>query len=121
MAGAGGSAHYLLYLYLIDRAEGLPGTARLEPLLDAPPDPWPGKISLFLIGRISTDDLLAAAEGARGLSCEAHLFIGYKNKFDGDDAAARRHFGEAVATGRYDLAEYSLARYELRRLAAGGE
>jgi superkiller protein 3 len=121
LTGPGGSPYGLIFLYLIDRAEGRPGAARLQPLLDAPPYPWLGRLCRFLSGGISADDLLAAAEGDRMSTCEAHFFIGYINKLDGDDAAARRHFEEAVAVGRYEQAEYSLARYELARTRGAGE
>jgi tetratricopeptide (TPR) repeat protein len=121
LTGAGGSQHYLLYLYFIDRAGGRVRTDRLQPLLETPPDSWPKDISLFLVGGNSAEDLLAEAAGDEALLCEAHFFIGYKNKLDGDAAGARRHFGEAVATGQIDTAEYYLARYELRRSAAKGE
>jgi tetratricopeptide (TPR) repeat protein len=118
LSRADGAAYYLLYLYLVDSAEGRPGTDRLQPLLEAPPDPWLKKLSLFLVGRLSAEDLLAEAADDDEKLCEAHFFIGYKNKLDGDAAAARRHFGEAAATGQVDAAEYYLARYELARVGA---
>jgi len=118
LSGAGGSPGYVLYLYFIDRAEGRPGTDRLQPLFESPADTWPKDASLFLVGRISAEDLLAEAAGDEEMLCEAHFLIGYRNKLDGDAVGARRHFDEAVATGQNDLAEYNLARYELARLGA---
>jgi tetratricopeptide (TPR) repeat protein len=118
LSGAGGHPFYLLYLYLVDRGEGRPGTGRLEPLLEPPADTWPKNVALFLAGRISAEDLLAEAAGDKERLCEAHFFIGYENKLDGDAAGARRHFEEAVGTGQVDAAEYCLARYELQRSGA---
>jgi tetratricopeptide (TPR) repeat protein len=121
LSGAAGPPYYLLYLYLIDTAEGRVRTDRLHPLLEYPSDNGLKKISLFLVGRMGAEDLLAAAAADKSLLCEAHFFIGYKNKLGGDAAGARRHFEEAVATEARRYPGYILSKHELRRLNAARE
>jgi tetratricopeptide (TPR) repeat protein len=111
----------LLHLYVVDRADGRSGVERLRPLLQSPKDTWKKDIGRFLAGETSTEDLLTKAGADKSLLCEAHCYIGYKCKFDGDAVAARRHFEEAVATEVRQPLEYILSQHELRRLGVAGE
>ncbi len=116
-----GFEYVLLYLYVVDRVEGRAGVERLRPLLESQDDPWGRAIARFLAGETGADDLLTSAGADKYLRCEGYYYIGYKNKLDGDAAAARGHFEEAVATeGRHHLG-YILSKHELRRSVAAGE
>jgi tetratricopeptide (TPR) repeat protein len=114
-----------LWLYLVDRADGRSGLERLRPLLESQDGAWERDKARFLADEMDAEDLLTKAGDNKSLLCEGHCYIGYKYKFDGDAAAARRHFEEAVAavaTGAVKpYPEYGLARRELRRLDAAGE
>jgi tetratricopeptide (TPR) repeat protein len=116
-----GYEYVLLYLYIVDRADGRSGVERLGPLLESQDDPWGRDIARFLAGEIGAEDLLATAGDDKTLRCEGHCYVGYKNKLDGDAAAARRHFEEAVAAGARHYVGYILSEHELRRLDAAGE
>jgi len=116
-----GYIYVSFYLYLVDRAEGREGVERLRPLLESQDDTWSREIARFLAGETGADDLLAKAGADKSVLCEAHCYIGYKFKFDGDAAAARHHFEEAVATEVSRYLQYALALHELRRLGAARE
>ncbi len=118
-----GYDYVFLWLYLVDRADGRSGLERLQPLLESQDGAWERDKARFLADETDAEDLLTKAGDNKSLLCEAHCYIGYKYKFDGDAAAARRHFEEAVAvaTGVKPYPEYGLARRELRRLDAARE
>jgi tetratricopeptide (TPR) repeat protein len=116
-----GYEYALLYLYIVDRADGQAGVERLGPLLASQDDLWGRDIARFLASETGAEDLLATAGDDKTLLCEGHCYIGYKNKLDGDAAAARRHFEEAVAAGARHYLGYILSEYELRRLGAARE
>ncbi len=107
--------HTYLRLHIVDRADGRSGVESLRPLLESPDDTWEKDIGRFLAGEIGAEDLLTVAGADKSLLCEGHCYVGFKYKFDGDAAAARRHFEEAVATEARRPLEYILAQYELRR------
>jgi len=117
----GSGEHVFLFLYLVDRAEGREGEKRLGPLLKSQHDPLGREIARFLAGETGADDLLMQARYDAFSRCEAHFYIGCKSKFDGDAAAARRHFEKAVATEARRHLVYILSKQELRRSDAAGE
>lgn len=109
-----GDDHDLLYLYVVDRADGRPASERLRSLLESQADTWEKDVGRFLAGETGREGLVAKAGGDESLLCEGYCYIGYKNKFDGDDAAAQRHFKAAVATEARRPLEYIWAEHELR-------
>jgi lipoprotein NlpI len=84
-------------------------------------DDWPAKIGDFLIGQITEQELLAAAENVddkqdREHHCEAYFYIGSKRLITGDKAGAVACFEKCLATGVQDFNEYQSAKAELRNL-----
>jgi lipoprotein NlpI len=87
----------------------------------AGPEDWVTKDALFLLGRLSEADFLAAAnspdkEKDRGQYCEAWFYSGMKRLLAGDKASATQYFHRCLDTGEANFVEYDMARQELRRL-----
>lgn len=108
---------------LARRLDGRADDAYLADLLDWP-DCWQKRIGLFLTGRINAESLLKDAAQAKrrpertNQVCEAHYFIGMMALIAGDLATARRELEACVATNDLQTVEFSMARAQLRRLAA---
>jgi lipoprotein NlpI len=84
-------------------------------------NPFYTKLDNFLLGKISEQDLLAAADSVdekkrpeqRG---EAWYYVGLKRLLNNDKAGAAEAFRKAVATGEKATNEYDFAEAELKDL-----
>ncbi|MEW6359692.1 MAG: protein kinase [Planctomycetota bacterium] len=81
---------------------------------------WPAPVMRMLLGKITPEECLAAAQDAdpkiqRERTCEAHYYIGQFHLIRGQEGKARAHFEKCIATGLLFL-EYDGAKAELRRL-----
>jgi len=79
------------------------------------------EIDNFLLGKMSEQDLLAAAdslEEKKGTKpqCEAWYYAGLKRLLNGDGAGAAEALRKAVATGEKTTNEYDFAEAELKDL-----
>jgi tetratricopeptide (TPR) repeat protein len=84
-------------------------------------DDWPSKVGSFLTGKITEQELLAAAKSGdrkRGQEqrCEAYFYIGSRHLIAGDKTGAADFFEKCVATSIQDFSEYQCAKAELRVL-----
>lgn len=84
---------------------------------------WPGPIAAFFLGKVTADDLLAAAaqgeaESTAAKTCLATFFIGEQKLLTGDSQAASPFFERAVRECPGTLFERTAASLELKRLAA---
>ncbi|HWB59010.1 MAG TPA: tetratricopeptide repeat protein [Chthoniobacteraceae bacterium] len=85
------------------------------------PGDWPVKVAGHLLGTVSEEALLAAANSSDPKTdgdqhCEAWFYTGEKRLLAGDKAGAIDHFHKCIATGRTDFVEYEMARAELKNL-----
>lgn len=105
------------------RLEGKPNDAYLADVLTWP-DCWQKRIGLFMAGKTNTESLFKDAAQAKRLpernnqQCEAHYFAGMMALLAGDRAAAVRELELCVATNDLQTVEFSMAKSQLRRLAA---
>lgn len=81
-------------------------------------DPWAQALAKFAVGRLTETELeeqaAAGEEKERaGRACEMHFYAGLARLQAGDKSAARLHFQAAVATGKRDFVEYTLATAQL--------
>src|SRR5208283_4544745 len=72
---------------------------------------WTGKITAYMLGRISADELIGAAAGLAQLT-EAHGYVGLCLAEQGQTAAARKHLDWVVQNGIKIYVEYHLALAE---------
>ena len=84
-------------------------------------NPFYTKIDNFLLGKMSEQDLLAAADSVEEKKrpeqqCEAWYYVGLKRLLNGDKAGAAEAFRKAVATGEKTTNEYDFAEAELKDL-----
>ena len=84
-------------------------------------DPFYTKIDNFLLGKMSEQDLLAAADSVEEKNrpeqqCEAWYYAGLKRLLNGDRAGAAEAFRKAVATSEKTTNEYDFAEAELKDL-----
>jgi lipoprotein NlpI len=84
-------------------------------------DPFNTKIENFLLGKISEQDLLAAADSVDEKKrpeqqCEAWYYAGLKRMLNGDKAGAAEAFSKSVATGAKTVYECDFAGAELKDL-----
>jgi len=101
--------------------------AELQALLDSDKGPkgWVATVSRFLLGQITGEEMLAAANAVQdkrisaAQQCEAQFYIGQRELMAGNTQAANTHFEAAIATGARYLSAFRGARYELGQL--GGQ
>jgi lipoprotein NlpI len=77
------------------------------------------EIDNFLLGKMSEQDLLAAADSIQerpDQQCEAWYYAGLKRLLNGDKAGAAEAFRKAIATGEKTTNEYDFAEAELKDL-----
>ncbi len=83
-------------------------------------DSWPAPLLHYFLGRVSGDQLLAAATQdpaeAGGRACESYYFLGQSAMLSKDARQATKLFQAAVATGMVRHTEYVAAKAELARL-----
>jgi lipoprotein NlpI len=82
------------------------------------PDNWPAKIAAFLLGKLSEEELLAAAAAPdarkeRDRYCDAWFYVGIKWLLAGDSAAADARFRKCLATEMKPNIHYQFAQAEL--------
>ena len=71
---------------------------------------WYEHLAEFVSGKISNEQLLAAAQGSRKSLCEAHYYIGADYLSKGDRRLAKKNFEEVISSGVYSYFEYYLCR-----------
>jgi tetratricopeptide (TPR) repeat protein len=67
-------------------------------------------------GGISAEEFLKAEAGSKRNQCEAHFYVALDRLAQGDRAAAREHFQEALATRVFGFIEYEWSRLFLKRM-----
>jgi lipoprotein NlpI len=82
-------------------------------------NPFYTKIDNFLLGKMSEQDLLAAADSVEEKKrpeqqCEAWYYVSLKRLLNGDRAGAAEALRKAVATGEKTTNEYDFAEAELK-------
>lgn len=82
---------------------------------------WKTKIDMFLLGKVSEEDLLRAIEASaedkqREERCSACYYIGVKHLLNEDKAGAADAFQKSIATEDNADYEYDFAKAELKRL-----
>ncbi len=101
--------------------------AELRQSLDADSGPkgWVAQVSRFLLGETAGEDLINTAQAvadknvSAAQQCEAQFFIGQQHMLDGEAAAAKPFFEEAVKTNVRYLSAFRGARYELGDFSKG--
>jgi tetratricopeptide (TPR) repeat protein len=88
------------------------------------PDDWAASIGAFLMGQITEEAFLKAADSAvetkrKEQQCEAYFYAGSKRLIDGDKTLAQSYFELCAATGRKTSYDYASAAAELLRLKGG--
>ncbi len=79
---------------------------------------WPGTIGRYFLGKLSGDELTAAARNSPGRLCEAYFFLGQSALIQHDPGEAAKLFTAARATGMTRYTEFIGAGAELARLKA---
>lgn len=79
------------------------------------PKAWPAPVASFYLGRISLEQLEAAA-ASDDQRCEAGFYVAEWHLAKGDAAAARKRFEEAVARCPASFIERAMAETEIKRL-----
>jgi len=84
-------------------------------------DDWPVQVGHFLIGQLSQDDFLKAADSTdvkknREQHCEVYFYIAIKHLLAGDRVAAKSSFQQCVDTNVKTFYEYRMARIKLKQL-----
>jgi len=82
------------------------------------PESWPAKIAAFLLGKISENELMAAAvfpdaKKERDRHCDAWFYTGMKWLFAGDAASAEARFRKSLATEMKSNMNHLFAQAEL--------
>ena len=114
--------YYPLWLYLAEKHQGKDGKADLErgaAALDL--KAWPGPVIELYRGKISRDDMLAAAKtgdekAQRDQQCEADFYLGEHALLAGNKDEAGRLLGDAVSNCDRRFIEYAGAKAELSRI-----
>jgi lipoprotein NlpI len=115
--------YYPLWLYLAQAHQDKDGKADLErDATGVDLKTWPGPVIEFYRGKMSPDDLLAAARTGdaktqRDQQCEADFYLGEHALFAGNKDEARRLLGEAADNCDRRFIEYAGAKTELARIA----
>lgn len=83
---------------------------------------WTDSITLFLMGRLTAEELLAKAKvGDKQVQqaqlCDAYYFIGQRTANLGDPVLAMDNYKKAVATGQRRLSSYRGAQFALGQFA----
>jgi lipoprotein NlpI len=81
------------------------------------------KIAQYLLGKISPQALVAAADVGPKQSrsrrlCAGYFIIGHQSWLTGDKAAARVAFQNAIQTNEYDMAEYHASKMLLAKIGS---
>lgn len=114
--------HYLALELSGKKAEA---QATYKVLLSKPAEKrnWVESVLAFVAGQLPAEELLKAADpknadARKAQLCEAHYFIGLKQRLSGKEKEAATHFRQAVALNQRQLAAHQGARLELGRLTA---
>jgi tetratricopeptide (TPR) repeat protein len=99
------------------------GEANALPILIAglpgrDPESWPVTIARYFLGKVSGDELTAAARNSPGRLCEAYFFLGQSALIQHEPAEATKLFTAARTTGMTRYTEFVGAGAELARLKA---
>ncbi|MGD8717332.1 MAG: tetratricopeptide repeat protein [Candidatus Zixiibacteriota bacterium] len=111
--------YYYLSYYISQARLGREAGGTLGPALRGDCREWPYPAVRFFSGQITAGQLIAAAGGEGQPLTDAHCYIGYKNKFDGDDVQAFYHFRSAMKAaekaGGYVTSSptYLMAKHEM--------
>lgn len=125
-AEPGGDAAYYAFRIWLARArlgEAVDATKELAERLHALKlEPWPGRIGEFLLGKISQEELVKAAENSdekldREQKCEAYFYAGTRRLIDGDQEGAATLFRKCLDQGVTEFLEHKSARFELEPAA----
>jgi lipoprotein NlpI len=120
-----GAAYGAIWLQVAAIRAGLDGTSPLPQLAAAlPPAQWPAPIVQMLLGKISPEQAVAAADNRDPATyleqqCEAYFYVGEYYMAQRDTERARAAFEATVATGVTEFLEYDWARRELELMQAG--
>jgi tetratricopeptide (TPR) repeat protein len=121
------SGRFLLLRILADAKAGEDGISNLEENVKGiDPEKWPGPILGLYLGKKTPDDVRSAAMRGEDAdertlqNCEAAFFIGEFELSRRRMTAARPFFEEAKKVCPPLYSEYSLAVWELKRMADGG-
>lgn len=90
-------------------------------ITDVDTDDWPGKLVAFLLGDLSSTDLLEIAQSDKPLQtaqrkCEACFYIGSASLIQGNNKQAAEYFKQSMQTKVTTFYEYHSATTELRAL-----
>ena len=122
-----GAAYGAIWLQVAATRANLEGTSPLPQLAAAlPPTQWPAPVIQMLIGMISPEEAIAAADNRDPdtfleQKCEAYFYVGEYYMAQKDTERARAAFEAAVATGVTEFLEYDWARRELELMQAGNK
>lgn len=83
---------------------------------------WPDRLTLYLMGQITPEGLLAdlgddikdKPEAEKARKCEAYFFIGQRTMNLGETANAKAYFQKAIDTGAEGLSAFRGAQYALK-------
>jgi lipoprotein NlpI len=119
-----GFAYGSIWTYVAEMEDNQPDQAKTD-LSDAltkthafQPDDWPSQIANFLLGKMSSDQLLAKAKlgdpsSAQSRLCEAWFYVGESRRLAGDAAGAKDAFAKSTATGSKGSEEFVESNREL--------
>jgi lipoprotein NlpI len=86
-------------------------------------DDWAGKVSAFLLGKLTEGQFLAAASSPdltldRHHHCEAWYYAAVKHALAGDHQTAMEEFNRCLETKQRAFVEYELSQAALKKLSA---
>jgi lipoprotein NlpI len=119
-----GAAYGAIWLQVAAMRAGLEVTTPLPQLAAAlPPSQWPVPIVQMLIGKISPEEAIAAADNRNPAvyleqKCEVYFYAGEHYMAHKDIERAHAAFEAAIATGVTEFLEYDWARRELELIEA---
>ena len=116
-----GAAYGAIWMQVAAMRAGFKGTSLMTTL---PPAQWPAPIVHMLIGKISPEQAIAAADNPDPATyleqkCEVYFYAGEYYVARNDTERARAAFESAVATGVMEFLEYDWARRELELMGTG--
>ena len=116
-----GAAYAAIWVQVAAMRAGFKGTSLTTTL---PPAQWPAPIVHMLIGKISPERAIAAADNPDPTTyleqkCEVYFYAGEYYVAHNDTERARAAFEAAVATGVMEFLEYDWARRELELMGTG--